>query len=101
MVWEVVNKTALWRIKEKLSAGKVLAIIFWDRKGILLLEYCSKGSIVTSASYFDTSIRLQKAIKSKRLGLLKQKVILLHDNPTPHSTKLTQSLLNQLKLDVF
>ncbi len=32
------------------SVGKVLAIIFWDRKGFLLLEYCPKGSTVT---YFD------------------------------------------------
>ncbi len=44
---------------------------------------------------------LQKAIKSKRPGLLKWKVILLYDNITPHSAELTQSLLNQLKQDVF
>ncbi len=60
------------KFKQKTFAGKVLAIIFWDHKGVLL-EYCTKGSIVTSASYFDTLIRLQKAIKSKRTSLLSKK----------------------------
>ncbi len=32
---------------------------------------------------------------------MKQKVILLHDNATPHSARVTQSLLNQLKWDVL
>ncbi len=34
-----------------------------DHKGVLL-EYYLKGSTVTSASYFDTLIPLQKVIKS-------------------------------------
>ncbi len=63
--------------------GKVLATIFWDHEGDLLLEYCLKGSTVTSASYFSTLIRSQKAIKSKCPGLLKRKII-LYDNTTPH-----------------
>ncbi len=91
------DKTAPQKFKEKPSAGKVLATIFWDYKGVLLLKYCSKGSTVTSELYFDTLIRLQTRIKSKCPGLSKQKVILLHDNATPHSAKLTQISLNQLK----
>ncbi len=74
--------------------------IFWDHKGVLL-EYCPKDSTGTSASYFDTLIPLQKAIESKCPGLLKWKVILLHDNATLHSAKLSQSWLNKLKWDVF
>ncbi len=97
----MANETVLGKFKEKQSAGKVLAIIFWDCKGILLLKYCLKRSAVTFASYFDTLIRSQKAVKSKHPCLLKQKVIHLHDNATPHSAKPTQSLLNQLKWDVF
>ncbi len=56
---------------------------------------------MTSASYFYTLILVQVTIKSKRPGLFEQKVILLHDSTTPHSAKLAQSLLSQLKLDVF
>ncbi len=65
----MADKTALQKFEEKPSAGKVLATIFWDHKGVLL-EYCSKGSTMISALYFNTLIRLQKAIKSKHPGLL-------------------------------
>ncbi len=56
---------------------------------------------MTSALYFDVLICLQQAIQSEHPGLLKRKVILLHDIATPHSVKLTESLLSQVKWDVF
>ncbi len=89
MVWKTAGKSAPQKFKEKSSADKVLATIFWDHKVVLPLKYRPKGSNVTSASYFDTLIRLQKAITSKQPGLLKRKVILLHNNATPYSAKLT------------
>ncbi len=101
MVWKIADETTPRNFKEKPSAGKVLATIFWGYEGVLLLEYCLKGSTATSASYFNTLIRLQKAIKSKHPSLLMRKVILLHNNATPHSAKLTQNWRNQLKWDVF
>ncbi len=97
MVWKTVDKTTPRKFKGTMSAGKVLATIFLDRKSVLLFEYCPKGSTVTYASYFDTLIHLQKAIQSKHPGLLKQKVIFLRENVTPPSAKLTQSLLSPLK----
>ncbi len=48
---------------------------------ILLLEYYPKGSTVTSASYFNTLIHLQKAIKGKHSDLLKWKVNLHGTTP--------------------
>ncbi len=50
MAWKTTDKTASQKFKEKTSVDKVLATIFWDHKGVLLLEYWPKGSTVTSAS---------------------------------------------------
>ncbi len=97
MTWKMAEETALRKFKEKQSVGKVT--IFWDHT-VLQLKYCQKGSNVGSASYLNTLICLQKVVKSKCPSLLKRKV-LLHDNVTPHLAKLTQSLFNQLKWDVF
>ncbi len=71
MIWKMADETVPQKFKEKLSVGKVLTTIFWDRKGVLILEYCGKGSTVTSVSYFDALICSLKAIKSKQPGLLK------------------------------
>ncbi len=61
----MADETALQKFKEKLSTCKVLATIFCDHKDVLLLEYCPKRSTMTSTSYFNTLIRLQKGIKGK------------------------------------
>ncbi len=71
MVWKMADETASQKFKEKLSVDNVLATIFWYHKGVLLLKNCVKRSTETSASYFDTLIHLQNAIKTKRPGLLK------------------------------
>ncbi len=39
------------------------------------------------------------AIKSKRPGKLSKKVAYLHDNGDPHTAKITQCLLKQVKWD--
>ncbi len=42
MMWKTADEAVLRKFKEKPSAGKVLTTIFWDLKGVLLLEYCGK-----------------------------------------------------------
>jgi hypothetical protein len=45
------------------SAGKVVAMVFWDRKGILLVDFMEKGTIINAASYCATLEWLQAAIE--------------------------------------
>lgn len=101
MVWKTVDEPAPKKFKEQPSAGKVMVTVFWDTKGIIMVEYMPQGSTITAASYFDTLMRLRKAIKEKRRGKLSKKIVLLHDNARPHSAKLTQTLLRDVKWDVF
>lgn len=72
---------------------KVIATIFWDQKGVLLVGYCSKKTTVTSHAYFDTLIRLKNATKSKHPGKLSTKIVLIHDNITLHKAALVTSLI--------
>lgn len=52
------------KFKQTLSAGKVMATVFWDRKGVLLTEFMPKGTIINSDMYCDTLRKLKRAIKS-------------------------------------
>ncbi|UYV63882.1 hypothetical protein LAZ67_2005882 [Cordylochernes scorpioides] len=45
--------------------------------------------------------KLRAAIKRKRLGLLSRKVLLVHDNARPHAARTTQTLLENLKWEIF
>lgn len=73
------------------SAGKIMATVFWDSKGILLIEYTKKGESITAASYATTLRNLREAIKEKRRGKLTAGVLLLHDNAPVHTARVAKA----------
>jgi len=72
---------------------KIIAPVFWDRKGILLINLMLPGTTINAAAYPDTLTRLQQAIQNKRRGMLSRSMSLLHDNTWPHSAHVTTALL--------
>ena len=83
------------------SASKVMATVFWDMRGVLLVEFQEHGRTVNASSYCSLLERLKAAIRTKRRGLLTQGVILLHDNARPHTARLTLETVEQLGLEVL
>lgn len=65
----------------------MLAIVFWDRNGVLLNEF-----IIADVE------KVWKSIKKKRQGLITQGVILLLDVVHPHTAANANALLEQFKL---
>ena len=47
------------------SAGKVLALIFWNQDGILLIDYLPKGQII-NAEYYSSLLVQMNILKEKR-----------------------------------
>jgi [histone H3]-lysine36 N-dimethyltransferase SETMAR len=91
MVWKHSSSPAPIKFKINPSAGKVMAIVFWDCAGVLLIDFVPKGSTVTSTTYCGTLTRLRAAIRRKRPTVAMESVILLHDNARPHSAHLTMN----------
>jgi len=46
------------------SAGKVLASIFWDQDGILLIDYLPKGQTLNAG--LISAVQLKDILKEKR-----------------------------------
>jgi len=70
------------------SAGKMMASVLRDRKGVLL-DFVEKGTTINAASYSATLGRLRVTIQRQRPSLLTTGVLLLHDKvgtPRPPST---------------
>ena len=101
MVWKTACESAPKKAKVAHSAGKVMATVFWDCKGILLVDYLPRGTTVNAERYCDVLTKLRATIKRKRPGLLTRKVLLMHDNARPHSAKKTQDLLGQFNWEIF
>lgn len=83
------------KFKQTQSAGKVMASVFWDRKGILLIDFMPPGTTINADRYCETLKKLRRAIQNRRRGMLSKGVRLLHDNARPHVARVTQELLKQ------
>jgi len=76
------------------SAGKVMASIFWDARGVLLLDFLQKGETVTGVYYATLLDKLRVAMKEKRRGMLKKGVMLHADNAPAHSSAVAMAKMH-------
>ncbi|KAJ4428268.1 E3 ubiquitin-protein ligase mib1, partial [Periplaneta americana] len=89
------------KFKQTVSTQKVMATVFWDRKGVLLLDFMPKGTTINANRYCETLRKLWRAIQNKRRGMLSRGVVLLHDNARLHTAASTRELLDQFGWEIF
>jgi len=78
------------------SAGKVLASIFWDQDGILLIDYLPKGQTINAEYYSSLLVQIKDILKKKCHGKVTKGVLFLHDNALAHRALATQKKLAYL-----
>jgi len=78
------------------SAGKVLASIFWNEDGILLIDYLSKGQNINAEYYSSLLVQLKDILKEKRLWKFTKGVLFLHGKAPAHLAFETQKKLAYL-----
>ncbi|GFO42756.1 histidine ammonia-lyase [Plakobranchus ocellatus] len=101
MTWKHPSSPVTKKFKVQRSAAKVMATVFWDAKGVILLDILPQGQCINAARYCSTLDRLKEAIRRKRPGLLRRGVVLQHDNATPHSANLTQQWLQRYGWEIL
>ena len=67
------------KLKAQPSAGKVMATVFWDAKGVIMLDFLPKRSTITGVYYANLLDQLRTAIREKRRCKLSKGVFLQHD----------------------
>ena len=86
------------KFKTQPSAGKVKATVFWDTKGIIMLEILPKRSTITGVYYANLLDQLRTAICEKRRGKLSKGVLLQQDNSRTLA-KLQQMLWSKMSMN--
>jgi len=89
------------QVQSCVPASKVMSTVFWDMRGVLLVEFQEHSRTVNASSYCSLLERLKTAIRTKRKGLLTQGVILLHGNARPHTAHLTLETVEQLGFEAL
>jgi hypothetical protein len=62
----------------------VLASFFWDKDGILPVDYLKKCSIATVKYYDPLLDKLKQQLVSKRRDKLSKGILFLEENTAPH-----------------
>ena len=74
MQWHHLGSPSPKKFKLAPSAGKVMITVFWDSRGVILLDFLPKGETLNSTRYPESLKKLARAIRLKRPNL--QNVIL-------------------------
>ena len=76
------------------SAGKVMASVFRDAKGIVFINYLQNGKTINGEYYAKLLKELRQAIKSKRPGKLTKSVLLHQENALAHKSLVAMSAVH-------
>ena len=75
-----------------------MATVFWDPKGIILIDYRPAGTSI-SEYYANVIKQLRIAIKEKRRGNLAAGVLLLHDNAHVYKSRVAQVAIRECNFE--
>lgn len=87
MQWKHPGSPTPKKFKVSPSSGKVMASVFWDAEGVLMVDYLQKGSTINGEYYASELRQLREQIKKKRRGKLSRGVWLLQDNAPAHTSQ--------------
>jgi histone-lysine N-methyltransferase SETMAR len=84
------------KFKAAPSAGKIMATIFWDSEGLLLVNIMPRGATINSEAYVKTLKKLHSRMRRVRPHRQMEDVLLLHDNARPHVSLRTTEAITKL-----
>ena len=79
----------------------MMASIFWDSQGIIMIDYLQQGRTINGAYYADELRRLRQEIVRKRRGKLTQGVLLLHDNAPAHTSQIAMAAATDCGFEIL
>jgi histone-lysine N-methyltransferase SETMAR len=99
--WRHIKSPPPRKFKSVPSMKKVMATIFWDASGVLLVDILPNGETINAERYVCTLKKLKRALKRKRPALSEDQVLLLHDNARPHTAMRTVAAIKKLQWTVL
>jgi len=96
MAWRHSGSLRRKKFRVQKSAGKVIALIFWDQDGILLTDYFPKGQIFNAEYHSSLLVQMKDILKEKCRRKVTKVVLFLHDNALAHRALAAQKKLAYL-----
>ena len=87
------------KFKAQPSAGKVIATVVWDAKGVII--FLPKRSTIIGVYYANLLDQLKTAIRDKRRGKLSKGILLQQDNARVHTCKIAMVAVERNGYDLL
>ncbi|XP_049521685.1 histone-lysine N-methyltransferase SETMAR-like [Dermacentor silvarum] len=98
--WTGPDEGAPKKAKTVCSAGKMMATVFWDLRGIIFVDYLQNSKTITGPYYATLLDQLKKELRTKRPGLARKKLLFYQDNAPPHRSLVAMAKLHELGFNV-
>ncbi|XP_073399608.1 histone-lysine N-methyltransferase SETMAR-like [Dendrobates tinctorius] len=95
MTWKRADEPTPKKFKVSSSAGKVMASVFLDAEGIIMVDYFEKGATITGSYCAEQIRRLREAIKEKRRDKLRAGVLFHQDNAPAHKAAVAMATIQE------
>jgi histone-lysine N-methyltransferase SETMAR len=96
MEWRHSGSPRPKKFRVRKTAGKFLALIFWDQDGIFLIDYFPKGQTINAECYSSLLVQLKDILKEKCRRKVTKVFLFLHDNAPVYRALATQKKLTYL-----
>ena len=83
------------KFKTQPSAGKLMATVFWDAQGVIMLDFLANKSTITVAYYANLLDQLRTVIRENRQGKLSKGILLQQDNGRVHTCKIAMDAVER------
>ena len=93
MEWRHPSSPKPKKFRCERSANKLLAVVFWDIHGVILIVFLPRGETMNSDRYIETLKKLKKRISRKRPDLPIERVLFHHDNAPCHTSVQTRETI--------
>jgi len=99
--WKHITSPTPVKFRKIASAGKVMASVFWDSEGVLMIGYLERGKTVTGVYYAKLIRKLWSAIKEKRCGKLSHGVLLHQDNASAYTSAVAMAAIRECGIELL
>ena len=89
------------KFKTQSSAGKVMATVFWDAQGVIMLDFLAKKSTIKVAYNANLLDQLRTVIREKRRGKFSKGILLQKDNARVHTCKIAMDAVERNEYELL
>ena len=80
------------KFKSERSVKKVMATVFWDSEGVVLVDFLEGKKTVAGAYYVEVLRKLRAKLAKKRPGKLHRGILFHHDNNPAHFSRIVRDV---------